>query len=106
MILLLLFLAPLLVSKSAGSRRPPCDNLYDVFKNICDEEAEHVKIMIACQDYAKVRKLVVSPHLSTASSDAQEELDQKRQKWKDWAIGINEMNQYDSRFYPVDDEIH
>ena len=31
-------------------RNPPCDNLYDVFCNIRDDEGEHVKTMAACQD--------------------------------------------------------
>lgn len=31
-------------------RRPPCDNLYDVFINIRDDEIEHVKTMGACKD--------------------------------------------------------
>ena len=30
-------------------RRPPCSTLYDVFKNICDDEMEHVKTMTACE---------------------------------------------------------
>ena len=56
------------VTKPAGTRRPKCDNLYDVFKNICDDEAEHVKTMAACQDYARVGKLVESPHLVAKKS--------------------------------------
>jgi len=35
---------------SSGKRNPKCDNLYDVFVNIRDDEAEHVKTMNACQD--------------------------------------------------------
>jgi len=31
------------------NRRPNCDNLYDVFVNIRDDEREHVKTMHACQ---------------------------------------------------------
>jgi ubiquinol oxidase len=30
-------------------RRPKVDNLYDVFVNIRDDESEHVKTMVACQ---------------------------------------------------------
>jgi ubiquinol oxidase len=43
-------------------RRPECENLYDVFCNIRDDEGEHVKTMIACQttsiadDLAESRK--------------------------------------------------
>ncbi|KAL4447289.1 hypothetical protein ABPG77_007322 [Micractinium sp. CCAP 211/92] len=37
--------------KASGERRrPPCNNLYDVFINIRDDEMEHVKTMAACQD--------------------------------------------------------
>lgn len=32
------------------ARRPPCNNLYDVFVNIRDDEIEHAKTMSACQD--------------------------------------------------------
>ncbi len=35
--------------QAAGTRRPPVDNLYDVFLAIRDDEMEHVKTMIACQ---------------------------------------------------------
>jgi ubiquinol oxidase len=33
-------------------RTPKCDNLYDVFINIRDDEGEHVKTMAACQDFS------------------------------------------------------
>ncbi|GFR44103.1 hypothetical protein Agub_g5265 [Astrephomene gubernaculifera] len=47
-------------SQSAQApRRPPCSNLYDVFRNICDDEMEHVKTMRACQD-ATVQQDIVS----------------------------------------------
>lgn len=37
-------------SRQRGSRRPIVNNLYDVFCNIRDDEAEHVKTMAASQD--------------------------------------------------------
>uniref|UniRef100_K3Z8E8 Ubiquinol oxidase n=1 Tax=Setaria italica TaxID=4555 RepID=K3Z8E8_SETIT len=40
------------------SRRPKIDNLYDVFVNIRDDEAEHCKTMKACQTDGSLR----SPH--------------------------------------------
>lgn len=40
------------------SRRPKIDNLYDVFVNIRDDEAEHCKTMKACQTHGTLR----SPH--------------------------------------------
>ncbi|KAF6253734.1 alternative oxidase-domain-containing protein [Scenedesmus sp. NREL 46B-D3] len=41
-------------TSQAGStlRTPKCDNLYDVFINIRDDEGEHVKTMAACQDFS------------------------------------------------------
>ncbi len=35
--------------QQSGIRRPPVDNLYDVFVAIRDDEKEHVKTMVACQ---------------------------------------------------------
>eukprot|EP00894_Picocystis_sp_ML_P003761 jgi/Pico_ML_1/54278/g4650.t1 len=40
------------------TRRPVIENLYDVFVNIRNDEAEHCKTMIACQG----KKSIVSPH--------------------------------------------
>ncbi|CAL5014270.1 unnamed protein product [Urochloa decumbens] len=40
------------------SRRPKIDNLYDVFVNIRDDEAEHCKTMKACQTHGNLQ----SPH--------------------------------------------
>ncbi|GAA0155124.1 oxidase [Lithospermum erythrorhizon] len=45
-------------SKVPNSRRPKIENLYDVFINIRDDEAEHCKTMKACQDLGTLR----SPH--------------------------------------------
>jgi ubiquinol oxidase len=42
-------------------RRPKVDNLYDVFVNIRDDEAEHVKTMIALQQ-PEARQTFKSPH--------------------------------------------
>jgi sugar phosphate isomerase/epimerase len=69
--------------------------MYDVFKNISEDEAEHVKTMIACQDYARVGKLIVSPHL-TYSEETEENIEEKRKNWKDWADSLNEMNSYET----------
>ncbi|KAH6768816.1 Alternative oxidase family protein [Perilla frutescens var. frutescens] len=45
-------------SRPPNSRRPKIDNLYDVFVNIRDDEAEHCKTMKACQTHGNLR----SPH--------------------------------------------
>jgi ubiquinol oxidase len=46
-------------------RCPNVDNLYDVFINIRDDECEHVKTMIACQQ-PETRAMFKSPHSITA----------------------------------------
>jgi len=46
-------------------RRPKIENLYDVFVAIRDDELEHVKTMIACQQ-PDAQQTFQSPH--TASS--------------------------------------
>ena len=84
------------VSRPPGSRRPPCNNLLDVFTNIAIDEGEHVKTMQACQDYARFGVEVVSPHLnrgegSESESDKAAALeDMKREMWKEWSIRINQ----------------
>jgi ubiquinol oxidase len=42
-------------------RRPSVDNLYDVFVNIRDDEAEHVKTMVALQQ-PEAQNIFKSPH--------------------------------------------
>jgi ubiquinol oxidase len=49
-------------SRERGSRRPKINNLYDVFCNIRDDEAEHVATMSACQDASVTLK---SPKVET-----------------------------------------
>lgn len=45
-------------ARAPNSRRPKIENLYDVFLNIRDDEAEHCKTMKACQTHGNLR----SPH--------------------------------------------
>ncbi|KAF9610998.1 hypothetical protein IFM89_026304 [Coptis chinensis] len=45
-------------ARPPNSRRPKIENLYDVFLNIRDDEAEHCKTMKACQTPGNLR----SPH--------------------------------------------
>uniref|UniRef100_A0A2N9EQN8 Ubiquinol oxidase n=1 Tax=Fagus sylvatica TaxID=28930 RepID=A0A2N9EQN8_FAGSY len=45
-------------ARAPNSRRPKIENLYDVFLNIRDDEAEHCKTMRACQTHGNLR----SPH--------------------------------------------
>lgn len=37
-------------------RQPACKTLYDVFVNIREDETEHAKTMVACQDPATIAK--------------------------------------------------
>ncbi|QCD77188.1 ubiquinol oxidase 4, chloroplastic/chromoplastic [Vigna unguiculata] len=52
-------------SRVPNSRRPKIDNLYDVFLNIRDDEAEHCKTMKACQIHGNLR----SPHSYAEDDD-------------------------------------
>ncbi|MQM08446.1 hypothetical protein Taro_041299, partial [Colocasia esculenta] len=45
-------------ARAPNTRRPQIENLYDVFVNIRDDEAEHCKTMKACQSHGKLQ----SPH--------------------------------------------
>lgn len=49
----------------AKTRRPKVDNLYDVFCNIRDDEAQHVATMEACQDPTALTK---SPNAVAAAT--------------------------------------
>lgn len=48
-----------------NTRRPKIENLYDVFVNIRDDEAEHCKTMKTCQTHGKLR----SPHSVELNED-------------------------------------
>ncbi|TKY72210.1 Ubiquinol oxidase 4 [Spatholobus suberectus] len=52
-------------SRVPNSRRPKIENLYDVFVNIRDDEAEHCKTMKACQTHGNLR----SPHSYAEDDD-------------------------------------
>jgi radical SAM superfamily enzyme with C-terminal helix-hairpin-helix motif len=55
----------------------------DVFENICQDEAEHVRTMQACQDYALLGDKVVSPHVQYPN------MEEKRSLWEEWSASIN-----------------
>eukprot|EP00600_Ochromonadales_sp_CCMP1393_P001262 CAMPEP_0174982810 /NCGR_PEP_ID=MMETSP0004_2-20121128/16744_1 /TAXON_ID=420556 /ORGANISM="Ochromonas sp., Strain CCMP1393" /LENGTH=393 /DNA_ID=CAMNT_0016234891 /DNA_START=72 /DNA_END=1253 /DNA_ORIENTATION=- len=107
------------VTRAPGTRRPPCDNMYDVFKNILDDEAEHVNTMRACQEYCiSGDRNVVSPFLQDPQEQQMQQMQQMqqerggrddslstpsitgttttvttttgRQDWNDWAKEVNE----------------
>jgi ubiquinol oxidase len=58
----------------AEFRRPKVDNLYDVFVNIRDDEAEHVKTMTACQQ-PQARINFKSPHAIVAEAVVDEKVE-------------------------------
>jgi len=64
-------------------RRPPVDTLYDVFVNILEDEWEHVKTMVVCQDYETLEGFA---RKFGGTSDAS-----IREKWKAWADGLHEQ---------------
>ena len=47
-----------LVSQEAQCRSPKCETLYDVFCNVIDDETEHKKTMIACQNPTEVARQI------------------------------------------------
>ena len=47
-----------------------CRTLYDVFKNIADDEKEHVKTMTACRDYSIVSDLINRDKAAKHRTDA------------------------------------
>ncbi|KAL3627436.1 Ubiquinol oxidase 4, chloroplastic/chromoplastic [Castilleja foliolosa] len=56
-------------SRPPNSRRPKIENLYDVFLNIRDDEAEHCKTMKACQTHGNLR----SPHSYTTDEPLEDD---------------------------------
>jgi hypothetical protein len=71
--------------------------LLDVFENICQDEAEHVKTMQAFQEYAvDGSRKVLSPHSRDYDRLYREEGEKlmedevlTRQKWKEWGEKVN-----------------
>ncbi|KAJ9566290.1 hypothetical protein OSB04_002256 [Centaurea solstitialis] len=53
-----------------NTRRPVIENLYDVFMNIRDDEAEHCKTMKACQTHGSLR----SPHTNDENVSSEDDL--------------------------------
>ncbi|KAG0568429.1 hypothetical protein KC19_6G019100 [Ceratodon purpureus] len=53
--------------RSPNTRRPKVENLYDVFYNIREDEAEHCKTMLACQTRGNLRSPHSAMHAPAAS---------------------------------------
>lgn len=69
-------------------RRPPCATLYDVFKNICDDEGQHVLTMEACEKWANGADPAVPLGFNTMTDEEVEKLvcgtDEGRKAWESW----------------------
>ncbi|CAM9264359.1 unnamed protein product [Choristocarpus tenellus] len=84
-------------ARPAYSRRPIIRSLYDVFRNIRDDEVEHVKTMFACE---RGERNIVSPNAAVAlppwALDANSE-NEEIQEWVDlksqqWPVGALEAS--------------
>mmetsp|Transcript_15812 Transcript_15812/g.37216 ORF Transcript_15812/g.37216 Transcript_15812/m.37216 type:complete len:466 (+) Transcript_15812:57-1454(+) len=63
-------------------RRPPCENLLDVFTNIRDDELEHVRTMKACQQWWEGDgDSAIPPIKSEAAAN--------RGEWQRWSHAVN-----------------
>lgn len=67
-------------------RRPPCDNLLDVFENIRDDEYEHIVTMKACQEWWAGRGPSPIPARTR-------NLTKDREAWKRWADDMNRLSE-------------
>eukprot|EP00166_Cyanidium_caldarium_P005127 ctg_597.g288 len=105
--------APIAQGQTAPARRPPVESLYDVFVNVRDDEAEHVKTMEACQrdDFVTShtempttyvpRRETSSDSPTTPQGDVVHltdapyriRVEEDRQRWKHW---IDETGRYAS----------
>lgn len=63
-------------------RRPPCDNLLDVFRNIRDDEYEHLRTMRACEDWW-------GGHGPSPLRRAEAEALGAREDWRRWSQEVN-----------------
>lgn len=68
-------------------RRPPCENLLDVFRNIRDDEFEHIQTMAACQRWWSGKGPSALPEEDQPTA-------QQRQDWLDWSARVNSLNSY------------
>ncbi|GIL72790.1 hypothetical protein Vretimale_4432 [Volvox reticuliferus] len=57
-------------ARNSPPRRPRCENLLDVFVNIRDDEMEHVKTMVACQNSTIAKDIAASASADSAEATA------------------------------------
>lgn len=74
------------------NRRPPCENLLDVFSNIRDDELEHLHTMKACQEWWGGNG--TSPLPSRAESDGSAA--RARGEWLEWSARVNALSLHES----------
>lgn len=63
-------------------RRPPCDNLLDVFRNIRDDEYEHIQTMKACEDWCSGEGPTPLPAAERGALG-------DREAWQEWSREVN-----------------
>lgn len=71
-------------SGAKSPRRPPCDNMLDVFKNIRDDEHEHFQTMAACQQWWAGKGPSPLPEVDRKSFG-------DREAWLDWSAKVNAL---------------
>lgn len=71
-------------------RRPPCDNMHDVFVNIRDDELEHVLTMRRCEDWWAGRGPAPMPTAEASALGT-------REAWERWSeeVGGLELEDHD-----------
>jgi hypothetical protein len=48
--------------------------------------------MVACQDYARVGTLVVSPHATAVEKTVGSDEEQRRKQWLEWAESFQDLD--------------
>eukprot|EP00929_Paragymnodinium_shiwhaense_P107126 TRINITY_DN73198_c0_g1_i1.p1 TRINITY_DN73198_c0_g1~~TRINITY_DN73198_c0_g1_i1.p1 ORF type:complete len:477 (-),score=120.65 TRINITY_DN73198_c0_g1_i1:191-1621(-) len=66
-------------------RVPPCENMLDVFRNIRDDELEHINTMKSCQDW-------FAGSGPAPLQDARLESLGSREEWQKWSEAVNRLD--------------
>eukprot|EP00928_Gymnodinium_smaydae_P023800 TRINITY_DN19494_c0_g1_i1.p1 TRINITY_DN19494_c0_g1~~TRINITY_DN19494_c0_g1_i1.p1 ORF type:complete len:505 (-),score=115.30 TRINITY_DN19494_c0_g1_i1:59-1573(-) len=77
------------VEAAPALRRPPCDNLLDVFRNIRDDELEHLRTLEACQRWWSGNGPSPVPPEEMRSMG-------RRKDWLEWSARVNAPVQSES----------
>lgn len=74
-------------SEGKDRRRPPCEHLLDVFRNIRDDEFEHIQTMAACQSWWSGKGPSALPEEDQPTA-------QQRQDWLEWSARVNSLSSH------------